>query len=649
MMVNKRMLAMMRGAMRYIAACVAYQWVSLLGYVGIILAMVFLLRQTFAGTVEPALLLGALCTIGVLVVVRVVCIQQSAQMGYRSSVRVKGMLREKLYGKILDLGMSYAQDVRTSEVLQMAGEGVEQLETYFGRYLPQLVYSLLAPLTLFVVMAYFSLLPAVVLLVCVPLIPISIILVSRRARRVFTGYWNRYTDLGTEFLESLQGLTTLKIFKVDALRQKDMERNAEGFRVATMRLLATQLASVTIIDLVAYGGAALGILVALLQFRAGVIDMTGCLVIILLASEFFVPLRLLASSFHVAMNGVTACDKMFALFDIEAPPQTGLALKGTSYDIKIEGLSFGYAKPETAGCKGDGCQGDVHLDNPDNPGPGHPAILRDVSLSLPQGSLIALVGESGCGKSTLCALLCGVRTGYEGSIRIGGLELRDVARASLSQQVVLVSTNAHIFKGTVAENLRIASASATDEQLWEVLERVELAGFLRGEQGLETSIQEGAANLSGGQRQRLALARALLYDAPVYLFDEATSNVDAESEHCILEVIGELARTRTVLFISHRLANVVHARSIHVLKGGSIVEQGSHEQLMARGKEYATMYNQQRSLEQFVPENTPNLFNTTDKTGKINNSNNNEGSSGVSKLDEPGSVNVVEKVVLSRA
>jgi ABC-type transport system involved in cytochrome bd biosynthesis fused ATPase/permease subunit len=573
------MLAMMKGALRYILCSVALQWAALLGYMGIASALAFLLKQTLVGALSPAVLLSTVGGIAVLALARFICIRQGAKMSYLSSVRVKGMLRERIYRKMLELGMSHAQDVKTSEVLQMAGEGVEQLETYFGKYLGQLMYSLVAPLTLFAFMATYSLLPALVLLVCVPLIPLAIMVVSRRARKIFSQYWDKYTDLGADFLESLQGLTTLKIFGADERQQKKMAENAEGFRVVTMRLLTTQLASITIIDLVAYGGAALGILVALLQFRAGAIDLTGCLIIILLAGEFFVPLRMLASSFHVAMNGVTACDKVFALLDIEVPERAGLPLSdAVPCDIEIRGLSFAY--------------GDEGAEN----------VLRELSLELPRGSFVALVGESGCGKSTLCALLCGALTGYAGSITIGGVELRDVDRESLLERVVRVGTNSHIFKGSVAENLRVARADASDEELWLVLGRVKLAGFLRGEQGLETPILEGAANLSGGQRQRLALARALLCDAPVYLFDEATSNIDVESEQCILEVIHELVRTRTVLFISHRLANVTDAHCIYVLSEGRVVEVGLHGQLLTRDGLYAGMYNRQRELESFSPE-----------------------------------------------
>ncbi|MDR2109025.1 MAG: ATP-binding cassette domain-containing protein [Coriobacteriales bacterium] len=630
MMVDSRMLAMIKGARRYVFCTAALQWAALLGYMGIISAIVYLLRQAFAGAVPDSVLLGILASIAVLLVARYICIRQSTYISYLSSLEAKGTLRDRLYRKMLDLGLAPDQKVRISEVLQMAGEGVEQIEAYFGRYLPQLLYSLLAPLTLFAFVASFSVLSALALLLGVPLILLSLMLISRRARRVFSHYWNSYTDLGTVFLESLQGLTTLKIFRADARRQEEMRSNAEGFRVVTMRLLKTQLASVTAIDLIACCSAVAGICVALFQFRSGAISLSGCLIIILLSSEFFAPLRSLASLFHVAMNGVTACNRMFALFDRKTPGTEGIPLQGTAFNIELRGLSYAYperdeqavgaAPAAPAATPADAAVSPDVASPPDAAAPAAPAtvasaaapapapataarpILRDLTFSLPQGSFVALVGESGCGKSTLCALLNGARSGYAGSVTIAGHELRDVDRQSLLERVVLVGTSAHIFKASVAENLRVASAKASDEQLWEVLERVRLASFLRAEQGLETQVQEGAANLSGGQRQRLALARALLHDAPVYIFDEATSNIDAESEQCIMEAVFALAQTRTVLFISHRLANVVRAQCIHLLRDGRIVESGEHEELLARGGEYAAMYNRQWQLEHFAPE-----------------------------------------------
>ena len=551
------------------------QWCSLCANIAMMTAITGLLAALFKETVAIGHFWMTVAVAAGAVVVRFFCITGSSRMSYLSSKAVKKTLREKIYGKLLRLGASYNQQVGTSEVVQVAVEGVDQLETYFGSYLPQFFYAMLAPLTLFAYLCFVNVPSAIVLLVCVPLIPVSIAAVQTWAKKLLSKYWGQYTALGDTFLENLQGLTTLKIYQADGFKNEEMNREAEKFRKITMKVLTMQLNSITIMDLVAYGGAALGGVMAATQFRAGKVDLAGCLLIILLSADFFIPMRQLGSFFHVAMNGMTASDKIFRLLDLPEPKQ-GVKTVPVDCSIVCKCLRFSYE-------------------------PGR-EILNGIDLSFPKGSFTAIVGESGCGKSTVANLLMGRNRGYDGSVRIGGVELSELNEANLMANLTYIGLQSYLFQGTVRDNLRISRPVASDAELWDVLERVKLADFLRDEIDLDTPLLEQGVNFSGGQRQRLALARALLHDSPVYIFDEATSNIDMESENDIMEEIHNLAVEKTVILISHRLANVTGADSIYVMDGGNIVERGRHEELLERGGVYARLWNTQQSLERYGKE-----------------------------------------------
>lgn len=577
-MIDRRLIGIVPRSMRYVLASVALQWASLVANMAMILVVCRTLAGLWAGTAgEKDLVLLAIC-VAAAALVRGVCAVAAARMGYLASSAVKRTLRHRIYEKLLRLGPSYRAGVRTSEVVQVAVEGCDQLETYFAAYLPQLFYALLAPLTLFAALAFVSVPAAVVLLVCVPLIPVAIAAVQTWAKKLLGRYWGQYTELGDTFLENLQGLTTLKVYQADEFKQAEMNEQAEKFRRITMRVLTMQLNSITIMDLVAYGGAAAGVAVALTQMAAGAVGLGGCLAIILLAADYFIPMRQLGSFFHVAMNGMAASEKIFRLLDLAEPPAGGAAFPERC-DVRAHGLRFSYEEGRE--------------------------VLGGVDLDVPAGGFVAVVGESGCGKSTLAALLLGRLRGYAGSLAVGDVEVDALDAADLLVHVTYVGHESYLFKGTVRENLLVAAPAAGDDELWAALEATRLAEFLRGEKGLDTPLAERASNLSGGQRQRLAIARALLHDTPVYVFDEATSNVDAESEDAIMGAVRGLAGRKTVILISHRLANVVDADKIVVLDGGRVAERGRHEALVAAGGQYAQLWHAQRSLEGFGETNAP--------------------------------------------
>lgn len=575
-MIDKRLSQLMQGSNRYIAYTVVIQWISLLMNIISTFAIANLIARLFWGSVEILTCVGTALVIAGNILVRVMSDRLAARMSYLASVNVREILREKLYQKLLRLGASYHEKVPTSEVVQVSVEGVEQLEVYFGKYLPQLFYSLLAPVTLFAVLVFVSPKAALVLLICVPAIPVSIIAVQKFAKKLLQKYWGIYTELGDSFLENLQGLTTLKIYQADGAKAEEMDREAEKFRKITMKVLTMQLNSVSVMDIIAFGGAALGIIVAVIEYQKGSAGLAGTLAVILLSAEFFIPLRLLGSFFHIAMNGMAASDKIFRILELEEETRSTAVLAKEKIAIDLQNVSFSYEEERP--------------------------VLKGVSMKVDPGTFVSIVGRSGCGKSTIASLMMGKNLAVEGSVRVGETEILKISEENLMKNLTLVTHQSYLFKGTVEENLKMGNPNATEEEMWASLEHVDLAEYLRENLGLKTKVLEKASNLSGGQRQRLALARALLHDTPVYIFDEATSNIDVESENRIMEVIRELAKRKTVVMISHRLANVVDSDTIYVMEKGCIVQSGTHTELLQASGVYRRLYESQQKLEQYGME-----------------------------------------------
>ena len=687
-MFDKRLFQLAPGLGKLIAGKVALMWVGLLANIGFMLSLVMLLQgllaaadpHTFscnAASVSecPANLFGVSGTtvapmagdLMVYVALAIVCMlvrylatTHATRLGTEAAERVKLALRSKLYRKMVALGPSYRSRVKTSDVVQSAGEGVEQIQSFFELFLPQLFYAILAPITLFAVIAPINMPAAVTMLVCAPLIIIVTGIVSMTAARAFKKYWGRYTDMGAAFLDNLQGLETLKNFDADDRAAAEMDKKAEGFRVMTMRVLQIQLRSLTAMDIVAYGGAAAGIGVALWQyahtaaaaagasaagwspvmlaahlpgafaylayglqylmpFGAGFpLTLAGLLLIVLLSAEFFIPMRQLGSYFHVAMNGMTSTKRIFALLDTPEPAHGTATLPATA------GTDAGTDAGTKAGAKADGGitvsfdHVGYSYDSADSgaaiqqtnsaPAP----ALTDLTFTAYPGQLTAIVGISGSGKSTAAALLAGTLTGYQGSLTLNGVKVSDLSGETLARTITLIGASSHLFAGTLRENLLMAlpddgqngeaASDAVDSRLWDTLEQARIADFVRSQQdGLDMTIEPDAANLSGGQRQRIAIARALLHDSPVFVFDEATSSVDVESEELILATIRELvqSRSKTVIMITHRMANAEHADQVVVLEHGKSVETGTHAELMAAGGVYAKLFTTQADIENF--------------------------------------------------
>lgn len=578
-MIKTRLVGLLSHAKKYIVYTIFWQWVALLSQILAVFSIAGLLERIVYGTVTMLVIQQTILILLLVVCIRFFCERMGARASYLASVDVKRILREKIYEKMLKLGASYSEQIFSSEVVQVTTEGVEQLETYFGKYLPQLFYSLIAPLTLFVILGRINLKASVILLICVPVIPISIVAVQKFAKKLLNKYWSIYTGLGDSFLENLQGLTTLKIYQADQKKADEMDEESQKFRKITMKVLTMQLNSTSVMDVVAYGGAAVGMAVAVSEFLKGNLQIAGTLCIVLLASEFFLPLRLLGSFFHIAMNGMAASDKIFKILDLPEPEAKERRLPEGALSVSFQNVHFSYEKDRE--------------------------ILKGIDLELPAGNFVSLVGESGCGKSTIAGILAAKNRKYTGEIMIGGVPLAEINEEDLMKQVVLVRHNSYLFKGTVEENLKMANPDATKEEMEKVLQKVNLLGFLETQEGLQTQLLEKAGNLSGGQCQRLAIARALLkQNAAVYIFDEAASNIDVESEELIMNVIHELAKTKTVLLISHRLANVVKSDRIYFLKDGKIAESGKHEELMQKKGAYQYLFESQMALENYGKRGT---------------------------------------------
>lgn len=592
MMINKRLISTVKDSRKYIVRNVVAQWCSLIANI----IMMIGITRLFSDIYNKTYSVKSMCVIsGIIIMVAIVqfiCSIISAKMSYLSSKSVKKTLREKIYLKLLSLGAAYKESVKTSEVVQVAVEGCDQLETYFGAYLPQFFYAMLAPLTLFIVLMFVNIPSAVVLLICVPMIPVSIAVVQTWAKKLLSKYWGQYTALGDTFLENLQGLTTLKIYQADEFKNKQMNEESEKFRKITMKVLTMQLNSITIMDLIAYGGAALGVIMAATQFRSGNISIAGAMLIIMLSADFFIPLRRLGSYFHIAMNGMAASDKIFKLLDYEKDISKENCINELQRleENRKEITKCNFPKDASIICRNLSFS---YKDNPDK------EIINNANLRFTKGSLTALVGESGCGKSTIAAILMGRNKGYKGSISVDDIELSYIAEESLMKNVTYISHQSFLFKGTVKDNLIMAKNDATDDELWNVLNRVNLGDFLRSENGLDTKLTEEGRNFSGGQRQRLALARALLHNSSYYIFDEATSNIDVESEDLIMQLIYELAKDKTVIMISHRLANVENADCIYVLDKGNVAGSGTHKELLNSCSVYSKLWNTQMDLENY--------------------------------------------------
>ena len=570
MMINKRLIAMVPEVRRFIFKKVAVNWLSLLAGVVLWFTVAGMLGQVLEHQVGAAEFGAAFAISAGCIALRFGLTRLSARYSHQAAAGVKKHFRTAIYGKLRRLGSGYANRFPTAEAVQLAGDGVEQLETYFGNYLPQLFYAMLAPLTLLVVFLPLAPLAAVALFLCVPLIPAAIIAVQKVAKRLLGKYWDAYADLGDSFLENLQGLTTLKVYGADQARHEAMNAEAERFRKVTMKVLTMQLNSVTIMDLVAYGGTALGSVLCAWSFGKGQVSFSGAVAMILLASEFFLAMRALGSFFHVAMNGMAASERMFRLLDLPEPDKGRELL--TNGAIEVHGLSFSYD--------------------------GEKEALAGLDCTISQGGFFAVVGRSGCGKSTLAAVLSGVQADYQGSVRLNGTELREGTAESLRKLVTVVSSNSYLFGGTVRKTLQEGRSDAGEAELEDALRQVNLLDFVKAQGGLDMPLMERAANLSGGQRQRLALARALLKNSPIYIFDEATSNIDAESEEDIMQVVRSLKGAHTVLLISHRLANVVETDRIFYMEHGRLLETGTHAELMGRGGGYSALFQAQRELEQ---------------------------------------------------
>lgn len=579
-MFNKRLLSICDSSKKWIGLTVLMNWISIICNIALILFIGTTVDKLMNGNLNLNVISTSLFIIAMLSI-RFVANFMSTKFSLHSSSEVKKTLRSTIYEKLLSLGVNYTDAISTSSTVQIAVDGVEQLEIYFGRFMPQLFYSLLAPLTLFAVMSFISFKTAIVLLICVPLIPMTIMAVMKIAKKLLSKYWGVYTDLGDSFLENLQGLTTLKIFDIDEDKNKEMNDNAEHFRKITMKVLSMQLNSITIMDLIAFGGSAIGILIAIAEFRAGLLTAGQVLIIILLSAEFFIPMRLLGSFFHVAMNGISASERMFKLLDTEVEEIKDLdeakLTNLNNINIELRNVDFSYDKERK--------------------------VLENINIEMKNNKMIALVGESGCGKSTITNLLLKQNKVDSGEILLNGINLNEIPFDVLTKKVGFINHSAYIFNGSIEDNIRMGKNDASYDEIYDALKKANLYEFVMSlPEKLNTNVGEGGSLLSGGQKQRLALARTIITDPEIYIFDEATSNIDVESEEKVWESIYKLSKNKTVIVISHRLANVKNAHAIYVLDKGHIVEHGKHKELMMTKNKYYELVTHQQNLENIYKE-----------------------------------------------
>ena len=568
-MFDKELIRLIGAHKKYVIYSVLFMILGMLANIGITASIcwaVYLLIEK-----QPALMyIYPAMTAIVAIIIRYIASRLTGDWKDVLGRKVKKDLRARTYDKILRLGVKSADGMRMAGLTQVSMEGIEQLDLYYSTYLPQFFFSMIAPFILFAICVGIDWRTSLVLLACVPLIPVSIVAVSKYAKKVFAKYWGKYTSMGDVFLDSVQGLKELKIFRADAARHKKMNASAEEFRRITMKVLVMQLASTTIMDLVAYGGAGAGIALSVVGLMNGRLAPAAALFLVLVAVEFFLPLRALGSAFHVAMNGASAGKQIISL--LNQPDHVWGKEEVTGTQLKLENVAFSYD--------------------------GRRDVLKNVSMTFPEKGMTAIVGESGCGKSTVVSILIGAYRPKEGDVTVGGQPLESVTRESYYVHIASVSYNTYIFNDSVRANFELAKKNVSDEEIWNALEKVNLAGFIRENGGLDKVITEDANNVSGGQKQRLALAVNLVANKDIYVFDEATSNIDIESEAIIMRNIKAMSAEKSVIVISHRLANVVPADNIYFMEDGEVKESGSHAELMNAHGGYAKLYTAQKELEE---------------------------------------------------
>lgn len=572
-MIKKRLIYLLKDSKKYIVYDILFKLLGLFSQIIMVFTITRVIQKAMYLNLTNTDILMFFIIFCLVLFIRVFSDKMSTRCSYLASCDVKIILRKKIYEKLLKLGTSYRQKVSTAEVVQITTEGVEQLEVYFGKYLPQFFYSMIAPVILFIVLSFISFKVSVILLIFVPLIPLSIVMVAKIAKKLLSKYWNTYTGLGDSFLENLQGLTTLKIYRADEDRSIKMDKEATKFRKVTMKVLIMQLNSISVMDIVAFGGASIGMILSVIEVINKNITFSNALMIILLASDFFIPVRLLGSFFHISMNAMAACDKIFYLLDLEEMKNGKKVCDEKNMQIEFSNVSFSYDEKRD--------------------------ILKNINLTFNKNKITSLVGKSGSGKSTIANIISGKIKNFKGDIFISKIKLLDIDEKNLLKNITIVSHNSYIFKGTVRENLLMADENLTDFQMNKALKQVNLFDFLQRENGLDTKILEKGSNFSGGQLQRLAIARAILKNSSVYIFDEATSNIDSESEKMIMKVIFELAKEKTIILISHKLSNVIYSDNIYFIEDGEIVASGKHKELLEKNKDYKKLYDLQYELENY--------------------------------------------------